>query len=450
MAKDDSGFAEIEEYTRKLTQNPESLVFVSLAESYRKSGMLDEAIETCLKGLQVHPSYMSAHMVLGRAYLEKEQHEEAATEFSKVAAADVNNIMAHSLLGQTFVRQGKFTNAIEEYQKVLTLNPDDATAQQMLKQALEQAKKTTVTRPEEVAAPAPSAPAPTSETSSPDTKKELSQAEAFTKQGDIDNAIKIYRLILEADPENLVVRQRLKDLELRKVQASTEQRKPPERPKPESFSSHRDNDKITSDDILSVMKDTIPKPPEKPKVIPRPIPEAKPAPAPAPVIPVLKEEPKKEEAKPVPPVEPKPVTPAPTPVPAPVVPSAPAVAPVASSQGQGVSAEITTALAKLVQTDGIVGTLLMDEQGTFLDSTFKKDLDVHEMSKTAALIFEKTDKAVQAMNYGKQVKQILITGEHGQIFFNKFGHRVLVVQADDNINIGKMRLAMNDVNKVLR
>jgi tetratricopeptide (TPR) repeat protein/predicted regulator of Ras-like GTPase activity (Roadblock/LC7/MglB family) len=424
MAKDDSGFAEIEEYTRKLTQNPESLVFVSLAESYRKSGMLDEAIETCLKGLQVHPTYMSAHMVLGRAFLEKERHEEAATEFAKVAAADINNIMAHSLLGQTYMKQGKFTNAIEEYQKVLTLNPDDATAQQMLKQALEQAKNNGPARPEEPAAASAPATADAPE-AKPDTKKELSQAEAFTKQGDIDNAIKIYRLILEADPENLVVRQRLKDLELRKVQASTE-RKVPERSKPENLSSHRDNDKITSDDILSVMKDTIPKPPEKSKAAPKPAPEVKPEP-----VPVFK----KEEAQPAPP-EPKPAALAPEEKPKAAV--------------AAVTPEILTALTKLVQTDGIVGTLLIDEQGAFLNSTFKKELDVQEMSKTAALIFEKTDKAVQAMNYGKQVKQVLITGEHGQIFFNKFGHRILLVQAEDNINIGKMRLAMTDVNKVLR
>jgi tetratricopeptide (TPR) repeat protein len=283
MAKDDSGFAEIEEYTKKLTQNPESLVFVSLAEAYRKSGMLDEAIETCMKGLQVHPAYMSAHMILGRAFLEKERFEEAATEFTKVAGADINNIMAHFLLGQTNAKQGKFTNAIEEYQKVLTLNPDDTTAQQMLKQALEQAKRNgSLARPEETAPPtAPVAPAGAPAGKVPDTKKELSQAEAFTKQGDTDNAIKIYRLILEADPENLVVRQRLKDLELRKVQASTE-RKAPDRGKPENYGSHRDNDKITSDDILSVMKDTIPKPPDKSKPAAPPAVEVKPVVAAAP------------------------------------------------------------------------------------------------------------------------------------------------------------------------
>ncbi len=407
MAKDDSGFAEIEEYTKKLTQNPESLVFVPLAESYRKSGMLDEAIETSLKGLQVHPSYMSARIVLGRAYMDKELYEDAANEFRKVAAADANNIMAHSLLGQIYMKQGKYSSAIEEYQKVLSLNPDDANAQQMLQQALEQAKKTGQTRPAGV----------------PDTKNELSQAEALTKQGDIENAIKIYRLILEADPENLVVRQRLKDLELRKAQASTE-RKTPERAKAETASSsHRDNDKITSDDILSVMKDTIPKAPEKNKEEEKGEKKKE-----------EKKEEKREEKKTAPAKEPKPEV----------------KAPPAAETRSLVGPEIEVTLGKLNQTPGIVGSLLIDEKGKVLHSTFKQPGNLQEMAQTTAVILQKTEKAVSAMDYGRQVRQILVTGQTGQIFFTKLGNRILLVQADENINIGKLRLALNEVNKVLR
>lgn len=409
MAREDSGFAEIEEYTKKLTQNPESLVFVPLAESYRKSGMLDEAIETCQKGLQLHPSYMSARMVLGRTFMEKERFEEAAAEFNKVAAADVNNIMAHSLLGQVYLKQGKHTNAIEEFQKVLTLNPDDANAQQWLQQALELAKTNGAVRSD----PSPGR----------DARQEISQAEAYTKQGDIESALKIYRLILEADPENLVVRQRLKDLEMRQAQVSTE-RRGGERPKGEAFGAHRDMDKITSDDILSVMKDTLPRAPGKPAAAPAAKAEAPKAEAPKPA------------AKPAAPKAEAPK---------------PAAAKDAAGVGDksGITAEIATALTKLVQTPGIVGILLVSEQGEVLETSFGASKDLKDTAKAAALIFERTGKAVHAMGYGSQIHQILITGEKGQIFFNKFGARILLVQADEGINIGKMRLAMNDVNKVL-
>ncbi len=418
MARDDSGFAEIEEYTKKLTQNPESLVFVPLAESYRKSGMLDEAIETCQKGLQLHPSYMSARMVLGRTFMEKERYEEAAAEFSKVAAADVNNIMAHSLLGQVYLKQGKHTNAIEEFQKVLTLNPDDGNAQQWLQQALELTKTSGTARPE----------------SSPgrDARQEISQAEAYTKQGDIESALKIYRLILEADPENLVVRQRLKDLEMRQAQVANE-RRVGERPRGEAAGTHRDNDKITSDDILSVMKDTLPRAPGKPAA------KAEPAKAEAP-----KKEPAKAEApKPAAPKAEAPKAEAPKPA----APKTEAPKPAAAKAG--ITPEIAAALTKLVQTPGIVGILLVSEQGDVLETSFGASKDLKDTAKTAALIFERTGKAVNAMGYGSQIHQILITGEKGQIFFNKFGARILLVQADQGINIGQMRLAMNDVNKVL-
>jgi tetratricopeptide (TPR) repeat protein len=409
MAKDDSGFAEIEEYSKKLNNNPESLVFVPLAESYRKSGMLDEAIETCLKGLQLHPSYMSARMVLGRAYMEKKMYGEAETEFRKVASADVNNIMAHSLLGQNYMKQAKYADAIKEYQKVLTLNPDDMTAQQMLNKALELARQST--------SPANK---PGAASADQDKKKTLSRAEELSKQGDIDNAIKLYKLILEADPENLVVRQRLKDLELRKVKASTPQ-KPAVRPKTDAVSSFRDNDKITSDDILSVMKDTVPRtapPPSKAAAEPKPVPKAVVAPSvkPTPVAPKAAE-PKVVESK---------------------------------ASEEVVDIEKMPALTKLKQTEGILGIMLMDIHGKVLSSTLKTKADTPELTNTVSLIFSKTEKSVQAMDYGKQVNQILITGEKGQIIFSKIGSKILVVMADDNINLGKMRLAMSEVVKALR
>jgi tetratricopeptide (TPR) repeat protein len=398
MPKDDSGFAEIEEYTKKLTQNPESLVFVPLAEAYRKSGMLDEAIEACQKGLQVHPTYMSARMVLGRAYMEKQMFEEAATEFQKVAAADANNHMAHTLLGQILLQQGKHTQAIEVFQKVLTLNPDDSNVQQWLKQALEKTKqnggaKTTEPSKEKSASSA---------ASKGNAERELSQAEVFTQQGDLDSALKIYRLILEADPENLVVRQRLKDLEVRKAQA-TAGRKTTDPAKTDPTSPHRENDKITSEDILSVMKDTIPKAPEKPK--------------------------------------PKVKTDAPSPTEA--APSS------VTAVGSSLAPDIVGALDRLLQTDGIVGLMVLKENGDILHNSFSPSKPAKELSLSTTVIMDKTRKAVQAMHYGEQIKQILITGEKGQILFNKFGERILLLQTDENINIGKLRIAMNDVSKVL-
>ena len=423
MANDDSRLSEIEEYNKKLTNNPESLVFVPLAEAYRKRGRLDEAIETCLKGLRLHPTYMSARMVLGRAYMEKAMSEKAVVEFCKVASADTNNIMAHTLLGQLYMQQEKYANAIEAYQKVLSLNPEDGNVQQKLNQVLELARRDNSRSQKDVSAETEQ------EFKAPNKKQDISKAEELSKQGDIENAIRIYRLILEADPGNMVVRQRLKDLEIKKVQVITSQKVAEQRiPNTTSFYRDRDNDKITSDDILSVMREVNLS--EKSKATPK-------GASPAEEKPVLKAEP-----------------PAVSPAVLKRGPGAPQKKPEgakreASAQG-GEDDKILRALKKLMQTEGVLGSMLMDSQANVMASVLKTKIDQKEIAKRVFLIFENMEKSVQAVDYGKEIRQILIAGQKGQIVFNKMKNRILLMLADNNINIGKMRLAINEVVKALR
>jgi predicted Zn-dependent protease len=60
----------IEELKRRVHSDPASIAFAALAEEYRRAGRFDEAIETCTSGHVRHPSYLAAHVTLGRALLE--------------------------------------------------------------------------------------------------------------------------------------------------------------------------------------------------------------------------------------------------------------------------------------------------------------------------------------------------------------------------------------------
>jgi tetratricopeptide (TPR) repeat protein len=73
----------IEELEKRLAADPNSRMFVQLAEEYRKAGMLEQAIDCCEKGLKKHPQYPSARVLLGRALLESGSFDRASAEFGR-------------------------------------------------------------------------------------------------------------------------------------------------------------------------------------------------------------------------------------------------------------------------------------------------------------------------------------------------------------------------------
>jgi tetratricopeptide (TPR) repeat protein len=94
--------------------------------------MLDEAIETLSKGLEIYPGYMSAHVSLGKIYLDKEMLDEASAEFEKVVSTIPDNLFAHKKLAEIYRALSIKDKAIEEFRKVLKLNPLDWDAEKSL------------------------------------------------------------------------------------------------------------------------------------------------------------------------------------------------------------------------------------------------------------------------------------------------------------------------------
>ena len=84
----------LEELKRRVQQDPASIAFAALAEEYRRSGRFQEAIATCTAGLHRHPSYLSAHVTLGRALIEVGRYEDAAEELQFVLRLAPENLAA--------------------------------------------------------------------------------------------------------------------------------------------------------------------------------------------------------------------------------------------------------------------------------------------------------------------------------------------------------------------
>lgn len=94
----------IEELRRRIQSDPTSIAFAALAEEYRRTGRFDEAIDVCAGGLKRHPSYLSAHVTLGRALLETGRLEEARQTLEFVVRAAPGHLSAVHALAEVHRR----------------------------------------------------------------------------------------------------------------------------------------------------------------------------------------------------------------------------------------------------------------------------------------------------------------------------------------------------------
>lgn len=119
---------DIEKLKERVDKDPNSKLFVPLAEEYRKEGMVEEAIKVLHDGLERQPGYMSARVALGKIYIEKGMPKEAQQEFENVIKAIPDNLYAQKKLAEICRDSGQRDLAIKSYRTVLKLNAMDEDA----------------------------------------------------------------------------------------------------------------------------------------------------------------------------------------------------------------------------------------------------------------------------------------------------------------------------------
>lgn len=190
---------DIERLKEKVDKDPNSKLFIPLAEEYKKAGMYDEAIDVLIKGIERQPGYMSAHVSLGKIYIERGMLEEAMAEFEKVISAIPDNLYAHKKLAEIYRDLGEKDKALKEFETVLQLNPMDEWAAMNLAD---------VKAPETVEDIEKSIFKQETETPS------LSPADAdqYILEGKYMEAMNVYRKIFSIEPGNMQVMQRIEEL----------------------------------------------------------------------------------------------------------------------------------------------------------------------------------------------------------------------------------------------
>ncbi len=86
----------IAELESELARDPSPRIFAPLAEAYRLSGRLDDALETARLGIEAHPDHVAIHIVLARAILDSEGREQALSAYEDVLTLDSGNLEARA------------------------------------------------------------------------------------------------------------------------------------------------------------------------------------------------------------------------------------------------------------------------------------------------------------------------------------------------------------------
>jgi len=112
----------LEELLRK---DPESRVFLRLAEELRKGGQYERAIEVCKAGLPKHPGYIPAMVSLGRSSQAIGKNDEAETVFEDVLNLAPDNTHALRGLGHLLAERGEYTKALDYLEHLQLHEPND-------------------------------------------------------------------------------------------------------------------------------------------------------------------------------------------------------------------------------------------------------------------------------------------------------------------------------------
>lgn len=103
--------SEIEKLERRYAENPHGLTFAPLAEVHRKNGDFARALELLTAGLELHPNYIPASIVLGRCHQDLGDLPSAEAAFAHVLRLDDENVIALKSLADINERLERYAEA---------------------------------------------------------------------------------------------------------------------------------------------------------------------------------------------------------------------------------------------------------------------------------------------------------------------------------------------------
>ena len=116
----------------QLAQDPQSLVFLRLAEALRRKGQLDAALRVALNGLERHPHLADAHDLYARVLTDKHDYERAFDEWDMALRIAPNHTGALKGLAFLYFKVGDLGQAESHLELAKRIEPDDPTITQAI------------------------------------------------------------------------------------------------------------------------------------------------------------------------------------------------------------------------------------------------------------------------------------------------------------------------------
>jgi hypothetical protein len=125
--------SEIEKLERRYAENPHGLTFAPLAEVHRKNGDVARALELLTAGLELHPNYIPASIVLGRCHQDLGDLPSAEAAFAHVLRLDDENVIALKCLADINERQERLGEAGAWLRRLVSVDRSNDEAKEQLR-----------------------------------------------------------------------------------------------------------------------------------------------------------------------------------------------------------------------------------------------------------------------------------------------------------------------------
>jgi tetratricopeptide (TPR) repeat protein len=112
-------------YQADYEKNPRSRVFAPLAETYRKLGMNDKAMEILAQGIRFHPTYVMGYLGLAFCYFDLKQFTLAYNTLRPLIDNNRDNLRLQKLFADTCIELNYKEEALETFKYLLFINPRD-------------------------------------------------------------------------------------------------------------------------------------------------------------------------------------------------------------------------------------------------------------------------------------------------------------------------------------